>query len=372
MKNRNENFLPLRQIECSKSIMMDVSDHHHHLHINQHNPDQHQQYSGFIFEDLDAAFLSVPNNNDEDDDDDGCCGTGGGEDKVTLIKDDDDGQTYSIMNGGDLPSSSSSATISVKKDYKWSPNETIYMITSWEKYSKNASGKTSTYNKWIYMNIQQDLQSSGYDRNLEQIRRKISQLKSRYFKEIRQSPNNVENSTTNWEYFKQLDRILHHQYHGDNKNINDQQSSSSSSYLMNNSENYPIESPKPPTESNKRIRTINYDDNNHNDDESNDDSSSVSVGQNSITAGDSTTTTTTANSFEDRIMKMMKTQYRNQQQQWKRISQQIEQNRQSIDLLQQTINRLQEQLQNQQNGQWYNNGMSMQKNWNYDYNNQYF
>ncbi|KAH7639548.1 hypothetical protein HUG17_3581 [Dermatophagoides farinae] len=310
--------------------MMDVSDHHHHLHINQHNPDQHQQYSGFIFEDLDAAFLSVPNNNDEDDDDDGCCGTGGGEDKVTLIKDDDDGQTYSIMNGGDLPSSSSSATISVKKDYKWSPNETIYMITSWEKYSKNASGKTSTYNKWIYMNIQQDLQSSGYDRNLEQIRRKISQLKSRYFKEIRQSPNNVENSTTNWEYFKQLDRILHHQYHGDNKNINDQQSSSSSSYLMNNSENYPIESPKPPTESNK------------------------------------------PNSFEDRIMKMMKTQYRNQQQQWKRISQQIEQNRQSIDLLQQTINRLQEQLQNQQNGQWYNNGMSMQKNWNYDYNNQYF
>ncbi|KAH9422723.1 hypothetical protein DERP_003401 [Dermatophagoides pteronyssinus] len=248
------------------------------------------------------------------------------------------------------------------------------MITSWEKYSKNVAGKTSsTYNKWIYTNIQQDLQSSGYDRNLEQIRRKIAQLKSRYFKEVRQLNAIESNTKSNWEYFKQLDRILQHQYSIGFGNGNQQQPFPMNNYHLDESQsttmvsiNNSLQSSESTTTTTKRIRIDN-------DDESNDDNNSI--GGQMIMIGDNNNQQTSS-SFEDRLMAMIKQQFRTQQQQFKRMTQQIDRNQQSIDLLQQSMNRLQEQF-NQHianvNGQWYsNNGMNVQKNWNYDYNNQYF
>ena len=91
----------------------------------------------------------------------------------------------------------------------WSDRETKALISIWGEVNIQEQLDGATRNKTVFVDISKQLQRLGYDKDWQQCRIKVKNLKNQY-KKVKDHNGVTGNRRKVFKYYEQLDRILGH------------------------------------------------------------------------------------------------------------------------------------------------------------------
>ena len=103
----------------------------------------------------------------------------------------------------------STPTTATNHGFAWSDNEVKALLAVWGENNVQEELDGAVRNKAVFMNISKKLKEMGFDRDWQQCRVKIKNLKKSY-RDVKDHNNETGRGRKTCKYYKELDEILGH------------------------------------------------------------------------------------------------------------------------------------------------------------------
>ena len=103
----------------------------------------------------------------------------------------------------------STPTTATNRGFAWSDNEVKALLAVWRENNVQEELDGAVRNKAVFMNISKKLKEMGFDRDWQQCRVKVKNLKKSY-REVKDHNGETGRGRKTCKYYKELDEILGH------------------------------------------------------------------------------------------------------------------------------------------------------------------
>ena len=103
----------------------------------------------------------------------------------------------------------STPTTATNRGFAWSDNEVKALLAVWGENNVQEELDGAVRNKAVFMNISKKLKEMGFDRDWQQCRVKVKNLKKSY-REVKDHNGETGRGRKTCKYYKELDEILGH------------------------------------------------------------------------------------------------------------------------------------------------------------------